>query len=362
MSHRKLLCAPALLMGLTMLWSACGAGREPSGGFGPGTGSGGEAPITVAVAQGSGGGPVDETVIPDPDAPCDANIAIDSDDPLDGAAAIGLCKTGSADEWGIIDARWAMPDGADAVDTSNYHVGHGVLDDFGAELDPIEGSAVLALSSGTAREPTDQDWADPVGFDKALSAMSPFGFPKESPACAGVVTGEPFDAVALEVTVKAPDEANGLGFDFDFFTYEWPDFVCSTFNDFFVVVLEPFPSGQSDGNISFDSVGNPVSVNNALVQSCTCASGPPCDAPPFAPIISYDCDDGASRLQGTGFETGAATGWLTTKTPVAGGEVVKLRFTVYDSGDGVLDSTTIVDNFRWLGEPPEDVETTPIPK
>ena len=33
-----------------------------------------------------------------------------------------------------------------------------------------------------------------------------------------------------------------------------------------------------------------------------------------------------------------------------GGSVVTLLWAVYDSGDGILDSTTIIDNFRWLSE------------
>lgn len=44
----------------------------------------------------------------------------------------------------------------------------------------------------------------------------------------------------------------------------------------------------------------------------------------------------------------AATGWLRTKSPVVGGETITLRFTIYDSGDGLLDSSALIDNFRWI--------------
>ena len=41
---------------------------------------------------------------------------------------------------------------------------------------------------------------------------------------------------------------------------------------------------------------------------------------------------------------------------------IDILFAVYDSGDGVLDSTTVVDRFRWIAEPGVPVSTDPIPK
>jgi hypothetical protein len=69
--------------------------------------------------------------------------------------------------------------------------------------------------------------------------------------------------------------------------------------------------------------------------------------------------EGVAELAGTGFESNAATSWLTTKAPVPPGSIIKLRFGAYDSGDGIFDSTVLIDNFRWLATPP-DVETNPI--
>jgi hypothetical protein len=37
---------------------------------------------------------------------------------------------------------------------------------------------------------------------------------------------------------------------------------------------------------------------------------------------------------------------------------VTLRFAIYDSGDGVLDSSVVIDNFRWLSSAPT-VATAP---
>jgi hypothetical protein len=251
-----------------------------------------------------------------------------------------------------VSARWAAADGSDAPDDLDWSLGHGVLDRLGA-ITPREGERVLALSSGTARAPNDPGFASPAGFDKGYQSAPPDGFPKEAPACPGVLTGATHDDVALEVTVRAPPGALALAFSFDFFTYEWPDYVCSPFNDYFVALLSPPPAGQPDGNISFDAAGNSVSVNNALVRVCDCLLGPPCSAPPAMPLIEYDCPEGADELDGSGFETRAATSWLVTEAPVSDPELV-LRFAVWDSGDGILDSTVVIDAFRWLGDAPDD--------
>jgi hypothetical protein len=119
--------------------------------------------------------------------------------------------------------------------------------------------------------------------------------------------------------------------------------------------MTPIPPGQTDGNIAFDSKGNPVSVNNAFLDVCGCTGGPPCTAGGKV----FDCPLGTTDLTGTGFESHAATGWLVTTAPAEPGTTITLLLGVYDSGDGVLDSTALIDSFRWLPvEPP--VETTPV--
>lgn len=323
-------------------------------------GSGGMSFVSSIAAGPSSGSGNGENVVSDPDAPCDAGIDYDTDDPIDAAAALGICKRAAdEDDWGLVSARWAMADGSDPVSDGSFALGHGVLDGFGQAADPQEGERFLALSSGTARQPGHPDYEPVDGFDKGYVSPSPAGYPKESPACPGVTTGETHDDVALEVVVRGPEGAESLAYDFNFFTFEWPDYVCSTFNDFFLAFLEPVAEGQTDPNISFDSLGNVVSVNNALVRVCDCVNGPPCEAPPEVGLISYDCDEGPAELSLTGFEGRAATSWLVTKAPIIPGETVKLRFMVYDSGDGVLDSTVILDNFRWLGEAPSGPVTDP---
>lgn len=343
-----------------VLVAAC-TGRDAPRGLNPASsGAGGEYYVSAIASPSSSGSGGVENVVLDPAAPCDADLELDSSDPFDAAAAVGLCtRADTADAWGLLDARWTMADGSPAIVHPMYDLGHGILDRFGSASSPQEGERFLGLSSGTAREPNDPGYETVEGFFKGYTSPSPAGYPKESPACAGVTTGDTFDDVALEVTLRAPPTAESLAFDFNFYTYEWPDFVCSPFNDFFLALLTPVRDGQSDANISFDSEDNIVSVNNALVRVCGCAGGPPCEAPPLDPIISYDCEEGQSELAQTGFQGHAATSWLVTRAPVAPDEEITLRWTVYDSGDGVLDSTVIVDNFRWLGDPETDPVTQP---
>jgi hypothetical protein len=296
---------------------------------------------------------------------CDAGLAMASMDPFDAAKAMGICG-------GLVDARWALPDGEPPPDGEagdNFHLGHGILPGFGQNVAPRQGTSFLALSSGTARRPSDPGYRDVRGFSKGYTSGHPDGFPKESPSCPGVTTGTPNDGIALELELEVPEWGQGLAFDFTFYTWEWPSYVCSTFNDFFVAVLEPYPMGQTDGNISFDSMGNPVSVNSAFVSVCGCSGGPPCTAgTPFGTQKTFTCPLGTGELQGTGFEgftnfldpsSRAATGWLTTTAPVEPGTTITLKLIIYDSGDGDLDSTVLVDNFRWLAAPP-DVVTEPI--
>lgn len=318
-------------------------------------------------------GEVDEQ---EPPVVCDEDIAVDEMDPMVAARAVGLCKesTGPKD-WGLVSAKWVLPDGANPPTgyEEEFHLGHGVLPKFGKVVKVREGGRLLALSSGTAREPGTPGYESVSGFSKGYESSHPVGFPKESPACPGDVTGTPHDGAGLEIEVRVPTNAHGIAFDFNFFTYEWPGFVCSTFNDFFVALLEPFPGKQTDGNISFDSMGNPISVNNAFLDVCGCDGNPP--SPCEAGGKLFNCALGNSELLGTGFgfDTGGAfgndhgaTSWLTSQAPVtpsgAKDSVIKLRWGVYDSGDGVLDTTTLVDRFRWILQAGVPVATEPVPQ
>jgi hypothetical protein len=290
---------------------------------------------------------------------CDGALAIDSHDAMDGARAIGLCKQASGESWGVLSADYVHVDGSPGSEPA-FHDGHGILAHFGGEVHPQEGTQLLAMSSGSARDPADPGYHDVGGYDKAYVSNAAPGFPKESPSCPGVVTGQAHDSIALRMRIRTPTNAKSLAFDVDMYTYEFPVFICSQFNDFVTAIMAPAPSGLGDamcngvpcGNISFDSQGNPLSVNAGFLEVCT---------PQTAGGKNFPCQSGPSQLTGTGFETHAATGWLQTTAPLEDpGAEITIELGAWDSGDGILDTTGLFDNFRFeLEETP--TQTAPIP-
>ena len=323
--------------------------------------------IAVASADAGVPVPVDENCdgkIDNVDPPCDIGLDVADNDPMAGAKAVDLCHVAAGPkDWGVVSAKWVMADGSPPQGGANFDLGHGILSAFGTNVKVQSGGRMLGLSSGTARQPTDPGYLSVGGFDKQYIGNHPQGFPKESPACPGTTTGTPHDPTGLELVVRAPSNAHGFSFNFNFYTYEWPGYICSQFNDFFVALLSPIPMGQSDGNISFDTQGNPVSVNNAFIEVCGCAGagGPPCQAGGK----TFPCALGNAGLAGTGFQDQfqdhGSTGWLFSKAPVDPGQEITMRWAVYDSGDGILDSTTLIDNWQWLADPGTQVGTGVVP-
>ena len=310
-------------------------------------------PNSIEVLSPAGADEDCDGAIDEIDAACDADLVLDDSDPLMAARAIELCRTATDTQWGLVEAKWVLPDGSSppAKQLDAYHLGHGILDGFGSAVSPRRGTRMLALSSGAARRPHDEGHREASGYDKGYGSDHPQGFPKEFPGC-DAITGEPRDGVGLEVVLRAPANARGIAFDFKFYTYEWPQSVCTESNDFFVALMDPPPLNQVDGNISFDSQGNPVSVNNAFLDVCACdgASQGPCEAGGKV----FECAMGDAELFGTGYgpdtepEGHAATSWLVTEAPAAPSETVSIRFAIYDSKNGEFDSLTLVDNVRWL--------------
>jgi hypothetical protein len=114
----------------------------------------------------------------------------------------------------------------------------------------------------------------------------------------------------------------------------------------------------ADGNISFDGLGNPLSVNNGFYDICqvkgcyTCPLGAP-----NAQLggTGMQLTDGPSLFgcpsANTTGQTGGGTTWLTTTAPIVPGETMVLELMVFDVSDGLLDSLTLLDNFEWSVNP-----------
>jgi hypothetical protein len=321
-------------------------------------------------------GGVDEDCngIADDDAqPCDDALAEAADDPLDAARAMGLCRqakagaTGKDKTWGVLSARYAYPDGTTASDVpKNFGtncqgtggegkppnpLSRGILGGFGTNLVPRQGAAMFALSSGVAR--SGYVGQSPSGAHMCTKSGTAPGFPTNSTAaCPNQKVSDKttaFDAVALEVKVRAPSNAKSFSFEFDFYTYEYPDYVCLNYNDFFVALL--WAKGAAGKNVCFDAKGNPVSVNNGFLEVCPPGNHGGKDFP---------CALGTSQLDNTGFDGHGATGWLQTVHPIGSGEEFTLRFAIWDMEDDVYDSTVLLDNFRWdLNELPPLTQRPP---
>ena len=306
---------------------------------------------------------------------CDVNAVLDSTDPFNAALAIDLCRkttasaVGKARTWGVLDATFVSPDGSDTcsdensgtpgscVANANFALGHGNLTHLGVDK-PRQGSHMLGISSGTARDPTDPGYQDVGGFDKLFTVGAAAGFPTAAPACPGVVTGQPHDGMALRLVIRVPTNAQSFTFNEQFFSYEFPDYICSTYNDTFVVEMAPKLPTLPNGNVAFDQSGNPISVNNSLLQVCD---------PQTAGGKAFACPLGSSSLQGTGFGTDtagsnhAATGWLVTTVnvdPSLKGKDITLLFAIWDSGDGIPQSSAIIDNVTWSTQPGQNTPVT----
>lgn len=304
-------------------------------------------------------------IIDDEPTDCDVGLPMDGNNAMDAAKSLGICRVHDPAKrnWGVVHARWVFPDGTTSSKNDFFNgcqagppnaQSRGLLTSFGPNVKPRAGDSMLALSSGIARAGKNGD--SPEGADMGTCSNTPPGFPINSPSCPAQILPSTTanDAIALELEIRTPTNAKSLAFDFNFYTFEFPHYYCTDYNDFFVALLE---SGNknvpANKNISFDSKGNPVSVNNAFVEVCepnSVANGTP-----------FECKLGTAELEGTGFEGHAATSWLQTQAGVIPGETIRLRFAIWDTGDHALDSTVLIDNFRWTLEEGK-VETTPVPK
>lgn len=305
---------------------------------------------------------------------CDDGLVHEDADPRHAAAALDVCKLAAdAKDWGLVSAAWKQTNGseppASPTENQRFHVGHGLVEHFGANLTPRRGAAMLALSTGEAR-----DWLDPesgfahgydtVAFQKFYSCDPPSGFPKPVPGCGDQSnTGVPGDSVALELALRAPANAEGLSFQLDYMTALWP-VVCIQVNPFFAFVSPP-PAGHPDGNVAFDSVGNFVGSPDGLL-ACGCDGNPPaaCKGADFESVRMFDCPLGDSDLIGTGYgrdggNAGASTGWLRNYVPVEPNAELTLRLTISQNDQYNKDALVLLDRFQWEVEPGV-LGTTPV--
>lgn len=240
------------------------------------------------------------------------------------------------------------------------------------QFNPHQGSLMALLSSGTADDDTDTPgYLTCPGTNFNVGFTNPMPLPaaqNKNPCNTGVdeSTVSVHDYSELRMTVKAPGNAGSFTFDFAFFSEEYPVYVCQGYNDTFLAIQtsKQFPGGQQ---IAYDANGHRINVNNAFFQDCNSCNN-------CVPGFNFTVTCNANSLQllnGTSYEkllgqSGAGpqcnlnkgsggTDWLKTTSPVQPGETFTLSWIVFDEADGLLDSSVILDHFRWhsttLGSP-----------
>jgi hypothetical protein len=233
-----------------------------------------------------------------------------------------------------------------------------------APYPPREGDAFVILSSGIANDLTIPGFfaaADINGFlDNAANLPAPLTptpvDPLETCAddpglvgsgdCSNTIEGQwnqgsgAFDYNELRFTVEVPFETYGFSYDFAMFSTEYPDYYQTVFNDMYIAWLE---SENWTGNISFDEMGNPISLNAGFLDYKDAPNPYDCPAPCNAP-----------ELAGTAMQGHAGTKWLTTTAGVTPFEEIEVVFAIFDLSDPILDTVVLLDNFHWAceGGPP----------
>jgi hypothetical protein len=335
---------------------------------------------------------------------CDNGLASDSKDAGDFAKAIGLCRTTTENPpllkdktWGLLSAEILLADGTPLQDFEAVSIRTA----FGSINPPTtEGQSVLVISSGIAADATETmpgpNGGAPGGFNVSTSHnppsqvdLSAAGLPTSvadwyatpnpplkgagslpgSPGCNASNESQANDSVMLHLRLRAPTNVKAFSFNSYFISAEYPEFVCTSFNDQFIALVDtpngvpsPLPN-PIDKNLMTYTQGQqkwPIGINIAKgtslfavcnaqqLQDPSCLGG-------GSPDLS-SCSLGDAQLKGTGFEApvgdtcniGGGTFWLTTAGNVIPGDIVELRIAVWDVGDSAFDSLAVIDGFRWL--------------
>ncbi|HMR05810.1 MAG TPA: choice-of-anchor L domain-containing protein [Polyangiaceae bacterium] len=339
---------------------------------------------------------------------CDTGLTSNSSVPKDYAKALGICRdtqetpANKADKtWGLISAEILRADGSALGDST----AKSIRTKFGNTIKTLEGASMVVLSSGIASDATQtnpgpsttgfggpsnshspssmvniQTCTDPRCIkDWFASANAPLKAANALPQAPGCGSSGGFsspaesnDSVMIRLKMRAPTNARAFSFNSYFFSSEYPEFVCSDYNDQFVALVDtpggtPSPlANPVDKNLltytdlttkSKWPIGINIAKGTSLFAVCDPAvsnSGSFCFE---ADVNAQSCKLGVGDLLGTGFEAstpgdcdveGGGTFWLTTAGNVVPGGLVELRIVIWDVGDSILDSLALVDGFKWL--------------
>lgn len=312
---------------------------------------------------------------------CDVGLASNSSNPLDYAKAMDLCETTTEEgtNSGVISAALTLASGTGTPAIAS----RAIRTSFGNNNFPRAGTSFVVLSTGAAAAPGQVNpsyTAFQPGLNTGTSSAAPADwlaanngtFPN-APGCPAPAGGTTvWNPVMLTLKMRVPTYAHSFKLSAKFFSSEFPEWVCSPYNDFFVALLDSAyngtPANPADKNLAVYITPNsnryPLGVNLAsgntgLFNDCVNGSTG-CEPGGVAGTIST-CS-GTSGLAGTGFDlaasgkcnanslVGGATAWLSIRGNVVPGEIITLRFAIWDTSDGTFDSLVLLDNFAWSAE------------
>ncbi|MBX7077553.1 MAG: choice-of-anchor L domain-containing protein [Nannocystaceae bacterium] len=310
---------------------------------------------------------------------CDAGLMSNSADPLQYAQAIDLCQftdevvADPADQiWGVIEGEFTLASGVGLPASMS----RAIRDGFGNAIANRLGDRLAVLSTGRAADNADDANPAYAAFQLGQAMGTSSGYPNDwytangsslpnAPGCPAPIDGNAQNPIMLRLRVRVPTNANSFSVDMYFLSAEYPEYVCTEFNDFFVTLVDSSsPANPADKNIAIYDDGMdtwPVGVNilsaaNGLFTACTDGTISQCGAP-----VAYNGCVSNAELAGTGFdapgavtyncdyggETGGGTGWLTMSGNVTPGEVMEIRFAIWDTSDQVFDSLVLLDDWQW---------------
>jgi cysteine-rich repeat protein len=281
-------------------------------------------------------------------------------DGYDVAKAMELCQFTTPNPpqinrtWGVISVQQLFSDGSTPTATQLNNMQDwqaAVVANYGTAVAPQYGATMAGLSTGRMRDAGDTGFVVPQGG-------TTFGMSHDPPpvywaahgntlpsslGCNGNCTSgnNANDSINIRMTIRVPTNALSFSYKFKFYTAEYPEWTCTTYNDFYLALLTSGdPTIPADTNISFDANDNVFSVNNGLFDVCS-------------PASCYTCPAGTGELAGTGMDGGVGGGsqWLITTAPVMGGEDIVLDLVIFDVGDNVYDSLVLLDDFQWHVNP-----------
>jgi hypothetical protein len=135
----------------------------------------------------------------------------------------------------------------------------------------------------------------------------------------------------LTLTLNLPEGVNRLSFAYNFLTAEFPEFIGKQYNNTFIALL-------TDNAGAREIARADVNSSNFAPASASIAAGSGFDIFTEAPVSMDD------TFYTTGQPDAGLTGFQSASVSVAGGGTVVLEFSIEDLGDGVLDSSVILDN------------------